>query len=70
MGPRDEVAVSVLREIGKQFEVLRLFLGTDGFLYFDIVLSREDVEYMKEQWGWAIASWCDLDQDDTGGSFI
>lgn len=70
MAPRDEVAVSVLRDIGGQFEILRLFIGQDGFLYFDIVLSRDDLEYMNKQWGWAIVSWCDLDQDDKDGSFI
>ena len=65
----DQVAIGVIFDIWDQFIGNDVFMASYGALFIDLELSLDDVKFLKNQYGWAITSYCDMNQD-SGQDYI
>lgn len=70
MGLNDKVAIGIIRDIWEQFPDINLFMGKYGCPFIDLYLTLDDFKYVKRQYGWAVISWCDMDQVETGKNYV
>ena len=68
IGLNDQVAIGVLGDMSEHFQDIIgvygcMFIDIYGAFNIDLELSLDDVKFLKQQYGWAIVSYCDMDQD-------
>lgn len=66
---RPEISIGVLYDIASKYAIdVELPVLDDHWLYFHIIMTKEDFADFKTEYDWAIGYYCDMDQED-GGSF-
>ena len=65
---RDEIAIKVLYRIISMYNVTLEVDDTDNWVYFHILMDREELREFNTEFSWALAFCCDMDQD-SGGAY-
>lgn len=66
---RDQISISVLYKIIYEYRI-RSADNVDGWLWIDVELKKEEVKEFLMEYGWAVSSITDLEQDSPEGSYL
>lgn len=66
----EHVGIAVLSEIMREFRQVPETTEYYGDCAFFLYLDKESTEYLMEQFGWAIVSIQDFDQENEEGDYV